>query len=633
MEQHPGRAPWVALSVLCTGFFMIVLDTTIVHVAIPAMMRGMAADLNQVLWVVNAYLIGYAVFMIPAGRLGARYGPRRIHLAGLALFTIASALCGCAGGVGELLAWRALQGLGAALVTPQIGAFIAVLFPARRRGAAFGALTSVMGLSIVAGPLIGGVLVTRVGWQWIFMVNVPVGIVVLLLSATLLPKPAPDGRRGTDLLGVALVTLGLTAVTFALLGAAEPYRGPALCAGVACLVLFLVQQRGSSRSPLLPRALFARRDFAVANGIGAAVHFAVIGSAAPIALLLQQQLHLTAMRSAFLTAPTPLAAAAAAHVAGRLADRFGGKPLVIGGLLTYAYGLALLGSQARPGMNPWELLPAMLLADLGIGSALAPLTKLAMDAVDSRHAGPASGVLNTSRQVGGILGGATVGALMGHHIAAGKRRLIAAGHGSGVAGVIDYASALHATSLLTSGVLVIAALAAATLTPSRGRRPLPPRRAAVLRLDILPAVVRGSRGFQAVQILTATRVPARGRREVIGFDVVGTDDGAAWSRLLTGLHTQGVGLASVQYVVCEDAPGLVAAVEAELRLPARPTVASRDPAPELRRTLQRHVGDTELAPTAAALAVSVREAVTEQNRRWAQAPRRRGRAWRRPALL
>lgn len=164
MEQIHGRSPWVALSVLCTGFFMVVLDTTIVHVALPTMMRGLATDLDQVLWVVNAYLITYAVFMIPAGRLGTRYGPKRIHLVGLALFTLASALCGCAGSVGQLLAWRALQGLGAALVTPQIGAFIAVLFPAHRRGAAFGALTSVMGLSIVAGPLLGGLLVTRAGF-------------------------------------------------------------------------------------------------------------------------------------------------------------------------------------------------------------------------------------------------------------------------------------------------------------------------------------------------------------------------------------------------------------------------------------------------------------------------------------
>ncbi|GAA0595617.1 DHA2 family efflux MFS transporter permease subunit [Streptomyces crystallinus] len=625
MEQDHGRAPWVALSVLCTGFFMIVLDTTIVHVAIPAMMRATAADLDQVLWVVNAYLISYAVFMIPAGRLGTRYGPRRVHLVGLALFTAASALCGCAASVGQLLAWRALQGLGAALVTPQIGAFIAALFPTRRRGAAFGALTSVMGLSIVAGPLLGGVLVTRVGWQWIFMINVPVGIAVLLLSATLLPAPPPTGRRGTDLLGVALVTTGLTTLTFALLGSGQPLRGPALCAGVAFLVLFLVQQRCNRRSPLLPHALFARRDFAVANGIGAAVHFAVIGSATPIALLLQQQLHLTALRSALLTAPTPLAAAAAAHISGRLADRIGGKPLVIAGLLTYAYGLALLGAQARPGMDPWELLPAMLLADLGIGSALAPLTKIAMDAVDSRHAGPASGVLNTSRQVGGLLGGAAVGALISRQ--SGPPTAESARPG----GATDYASALHSTTLLTSGVLFLAAVAAATLTPGAPRT-RHPRRTAVLRLDTLPAVVRGGDGYQAVQILTATRVAARGRREVIGFEVAGPDGSAAWSRLLAGLRSHGLGLASVQYVVCDDSPGLAAAVGAELRLPTRPTEGTRDPTAELRRTLRRHLGADDPAPTPSGLADSVRAAIAAQNERWATPHRSRRRTWRPPVL-
>ncbi|MFC0842499.1 DHA2 family efflux MFS transporter permease subunit [Streptomyces noboritoensis] len=618
MEQDHGRAPWVALSVLCTGFFMILTDTTIVHVAIPAMMHAMATDLDQVLWVVNAYLISYAVFMIPAGRLGTRYGPRRVHLAGLALFTAASALCGCATSAGQLLAWRAVQGLGAALVTPQIGAFIAVLFPAHRRGAAFGTLTSVMGLSIIAGPLLGGVLVTRAGWQWIFMVNVPVGIAVLLLSATLLPAPPPTGRRGTDLLGVALVTTGLTVLTYALLGSGRPHRAPALCTGVACLVLFFVQQRGNNRSPLLPRALFAQRDFATANAIGAAVHFAVIGSATPIALLLQQQLHLTAMRSALLTAPTPLAAAAAAHISGRLADRIGGKPLVIGGLLTYAYGLVLLGSQARPGMAPWELLPAMLLADLGIGSALAPLTKIAMDAVDSRHAGPASGVLNTSRQVGGILGGAAVGALISRQTGSAAQK--SPPRTGAAPGAPDYASALHTTTLLTAGALFLAAIAAATLTPAP-RPPRHPRRTAVLRLDALPAVVREGHGYQAVQILTATRAAARGRREVIGFEIADADGSAAWSRLLTGLRSHRLGLASVRYVVCDEAPGLAAAVGAELRLPTRSPGGARDPVPELRRTLQRHLDTAGPAHTSAALAAAVREAIAAQNRRWAAAPR------------
>ncbi|WP_371656297.1 MULTISPECIES: DHA2 family efflux MFS transporter permease subunit [unclassified Streptomyces] len=630
MEQVHGRAPWVALSVLGTGLFMTVLDTTIVHVALPAMMHGLATDLDHVLWVVNAYLISYAVFMIPAGRLGTRYGPKRIHLTGLALFTLSSALCGCAGSIGQLLAWRALQGLGAALVTPQIGAFVAVLFPSHRRGAAFGALTSVMGLSIVAGPLLGGLLVTGIGWQWIFAINVPAGIAVLVLSFVLLPAPPPSGRRGADPLGVALVTVGLTSLTFALLGTGHPLRGQALCAGLGCLVLFFVQQRCDTRSPLLPRTLFARRDFVLANGIGAALHFAVIGSATPIALFLQQQLGRTALQSALLTAPTPLAAAAAAHVSGRLADRIGGKPLVIGGLLTYAYGLALLGSQARPGMDPWELLPAMLLADLGIGAALAPLTTLAMAAVDSRHAGPASGVLNTSRQIGGILGGAAVGALITRQTTSAATPSAGSGHATGAAtAAADYASALHTTTLLTTGVLFLAAISAAALAPAAGLpRRQRPRRTAFLRLDTLPVVVHGSHGYGAVQILTAIRVGARGRREVIGFELAGSDASASWSRLLTGLHSRG--LASIRHVVCGEAPGLSAAVAAVLRLPTRPASAAHDPAAQLRRTLRHHLDTDGPACTRAGLAATVQEAIAVQNSRWATPPRPRRRL-RRPS--
>lgn len=281
-------------------------------------------------------------------------------------------------------------------------------------------------------------------------------------------------------------------------------------------------------------------------------------------------------------------------------------------------------------MDPWELLPAMLLADLGIGAALAPLTTLAMAAVDSRHAGPASGVLNTSRQIGGILGGAAVGALITRQTTSAATPSAGSGHATGAAtAAADYASALHTTTLLTTGVLFLAAISAAALAPAAGLpRRQRPRRTAFLRLDTLPVVVHGSHGYGAVQILTAIRVGARGRREVIGFELAGSDASASWSRLLTGLHSRG--LASIRHVVCGEAPGLSAAVAAVLRLPTRPASAAHDPAAQLRRTLRHHLDTDGPACTRAGLAATVQEAIAVQNSRWATPPRPRRRL-RRPS--
>ncbi|QEV21775.1 DHA2 family efflux MFS transporter permease subunit [Streptomyces alboniger] len=438
MAKHARpRCPWTALGVICVGFFMIVLDTTIVHVAVPAMLEDLDAGLDRILWIVNAYVLTYAVLMITAGRFGERFGPRRVYLAGLLLFTLASGLCALAESAGQLIALRAVQGVGAALLTPQTGAFVTVLFPPERRGAAFGVLTSAIGLSIVAGPLLGGFLVTCAGWQWIFLVNVPVGLAALVAAFVLLPRPAPVRRHGWDLAGLVLVTTGLTAFTFGLLESdhagsasiAGPVTAPwVLASGLVLLSVFVLQQRRTKGRPLLPRALFAHRDFGLANLIGAGIHFAVIGSAFPVALFLQSVLGCSAWEAGLVTAPTPLAAVAVAQVAGRLVDRFGGKALLLVGLLTYAGGLALIVVLARPGMNPWGLLPGLLVADIGIGCVLAPVTHLAMNTVDSSMAGAASGVLNTTRQVGGVLGSAAVGTLLQYRLAADahQRRLTAA---------------------------------------------------------------------------------------------------------------------------------------------------------------------------------------------------------------
>src|ERR1700724_1298310 len=209
--------PWLVLLVLTSGFFMILLDTTIVNVAIPAMSAGLNTTLDQILWVLNAYILTYAVLLITAGRLGDLYGQRNLFAIGLFIFTLASALCGFSQNATELIAARVLQGIGGAILTPQTLSIITTLFPPERRGAAFGVWGGVAGLATIAGPTVGGAIVTYISWQWIFFVNVPIGIAALVATFAIIPDVRPGRRHGWDIVGVILATSGLFGMVFGLI--------------------------------------------------------------------------------------------------------------------------------------------------------------------------------------------------------------------------------------------------------------------------------------------------------------------------------------------------------------------------------------------------------------------------------
>src|SRR3979409_1142851 len=209
--------PWLGLVVLVTGFFMIMLDTRIVNVAIPAMSAGLNTTLDQILWVLNAYILVYAVLLITSGRLGDLYGQRNLFAVGLAVFTLASALCGFAQDANQLIVARILQGVGGALLVPQTLAILPSLFPPDRRGAAFGIWAGVAGLATLAGPTLGGAIVTYVDWRWIFFVNVPIGIAALVATFAIIPDVRPGRRHGWDALGTILATAGLFGVIFGLI--------------------------------------------------------------------------------------------------------------------------------------------------------------------------------------------------------------------------------------------------------------------------------------------------------------------------------------------------------------------------------------------------------------------------------
>src|ERR671925_1569278 len=201
--------PWLVLLVLTSGFFMIMLDTTIVNVAIPAMSAGLNTTLDQILWVLNAYVLVYAVLLITAGRLGDLYGQRTLFAIGLLIFTVASALCGLSQDPTQLIAARVLQGVGGALLTPQTLAILTSIFPPERRGAAFGVWGGIAGLATIAGPTVGGLLVTYLDWRWIFFVNVPIGIVALAGSLLVIPDLRPGRAAGIEPVGVLLASAGL----------------------------------------------------------------------------------------------------------------------------------------------------------------------------------------------------------------------------------------------------------------------------------------------------------------------------------------------------------------------------------------------------------------------------------------
>ncbi|HWE60985.1 MAG TPA: MFS transporter, partial [Chloroflexota bacterium] len=263
--------PWAVLSVLMLGSFMSLLDLTIVNIAIPSILDGLHASLDQILWVLNAYSLLFAVLLITAGRLGDIFGPRNIFALGLTVFTLGSAGSGLAQDATWLIVCRAVQGLGAALMSPQGLPFITSLFPAERRGGAFAALGMLSGVAVLAGPTLGGFIVTHFGWRWIFYLNVPIGLLTLAGALRVVPDLRPGRRHRLDLMGVALVTAGLFGVVFGLIEGQRYNWGTVrsfitipeiIGAGVLLLLLFLVTQaRRQDREPLVPFAVFRDRNF------------------------------------------------------------------------------------------------------------------------------------------------------------------------------------------------------------------------------------------------------------------------------------------------------------------------------------------------------------------------------------
>src|SRR6267378_4574615 len=418
--------PWLVLVVLVTGFFMILLDTTIVNVAIPAMSAGLNTTLDQILWVLNAYILVYAVLLITAGRLGDLYGQRNLFAIGLLIFTVASALCGLSQNAGELIAARVLQGIGGAILTPQTLAIITTLFPPERRGAAFGIWGGVAGLATIAGPTVGGALITYFSWPWIFFINVPIGIAALIATFLIIPDVRPGRRHGWDIVGVILSTAGLFAIVFGLIEGQRYNWGEiasygitipeVIVGGVLTFVVFVFWER-YQREPLLPLSLFRERNFAVANWIAAAISFGMLSLFLPLTIYLQSVRGFSALTAGLTFAPMSLTSMVVAPFAGRLADKIGGKYILMTGISLFTIGFGLVTYVAGPDSTWLTFLVPAIIAGAGMGMTFAPMTTVAMRNISPQMSGAASGILNTTRQLGAAIGSAVVGALLQSRLA------------------------------------------------------------------------------------------------------------------------------------------------------------------------------------------------------------------------
>jgi EmrB/QacA subfamily drug resistance transporter len=411
------------------GFFMTLLDLTIVNIAIPNMIQHLHATLDEILWVINAYALVLAVLLITAGRLGDILGQRTMFIAGVTVFTVASVACGISPGPGWLIAFRAVQGLGAAILMPQTLAILTQVFPPERRGAAFGVWGAVAGAATIAGPTLGGLLVTAFDWRYIFFINLPIGVVVIGLAFTLIPGTHVRRSHRLDIPGVILASAALLGICYGLVEGQRYNWGKitsfisiplVIGAGVVLLAIFLlVQARTQDREPLVPFALFRNRNFTLMNWVATTVAIGMMGIFLPITIYLQSVLGFSALRAGLALAPASVVSIFVAPAAGKLSDRIGGKYILITGLLLFAAGMGWIALTAQTNSAWYDFLAPLVVAGFGMGCIFAPMTTVAMHDVSPRQAGAASGMLNTTRQVGAVIGTAAVGALLQNRLTAG----------------------------------------------------------------------------------------------------------------------------------------------------------------------------------------------------------------------
>jgi EmrB/QacA subfamily drug resistance transporter len=448
MRLNENNRKWWTLAAMCFALFMLMLDNTVVNVALPAIQDDLHASISSLEWTVNAYTLTFAVLLVTGGRLGDIFGRRRMFLFGVVVFAVSSAAIGLAPTQGWLVAGRAVQGIGGAFMMPGTLSIISNTFPAHERGRAIGTWAGVSALALALGPAVGGALTEYVSWRAIFFLNLPVavGAVIVTLFATRESRDPTVGHR-VDYPGIAALSVGLTSLVLALVEGNRWGWGSAqivalLVTAVVALALFVfVELRG--RAPMIEFEYFRSRSFAGASSVAFIVSFAMLAMFFFMALYMQNILGYSPLEAGIRFLPSTVVIIVAAPIAGRLADRIGPRPLIVTGLLLVSFAL-YLQSRVTVHTGYAELLPAFSIMGLGMGLTMSPMSTAGMNAVTPEKAGAASGILSMFRMIGGTFGVAAIGALFqslartriderlsGLHLPAGVREGIVGNLGSG----------------------------------------------------------------------------------------------------------------------------------------------------------------------------------------------------------
>jgi EmrB/QacA subfamily drug resistance transporter len=400
------RRGWT-LAIVSLGLFMVVLDNLVVSVALPSIHRDLGASIQSLEWTVNAYVLSYAVLLLTGAALGDRYGRRRMFMIGIGLFTLSSAAAALAPSIDLLIAARAVQGVGAAIATPLTLTMLADAFPPDRRGMALGIWSGVSGIAVALGPLVGGAVVQAASWQWIFWINVPIGLMLVPLARARLAESYGPSRR-LDLPGLGLGSAGLFGIVFGLirsqsLGWTSTQVLASLGAGALLTIAFIVHERRTV-APMLPIGFFARRGFAVTNAVSLAMYFGMFGSIFFLSQFLQNVLGNTPLQAGVKLLVWTGATMIVSPLAGFFSERFGSRLFMAAGLGLQAVALGWLAALAGVHQTYASMIGPFVLGGAGMALVFAPAANAVLSSVRTDQAGQASGATNAIRELGGVLG-------------------------------------------------------------------------------------------------------------------------------------------------------------------------------------------------------------------------------------
>jgi EmrB/QacA subfamily drug resistance transporter len=407
---------WWTLGAVAFGLFMIMLDNTIVNVALPSIQSDLDIGISELEWVFNGYALTFGVLMLTGGKLADMLGRRRIFIVGLLIFTVASLFCGLATSAGWLIGARVLQGVGSALMNPATLSIVTATFPPRQRGMAIGIWAGVAAMALAIGPLAGGLITQHLGWNWIFFINVPVGILAIIVTRLVVDESRDTSAdQRLDLPGLLSSGIGLFALTYGLIeannyGWTSPRILSLFAVAVIGIVLFVLLEL-HQRSPMLDLSLFKNGTFAGANSVMLLIGLAMFGVFFYNSLFIQNILGYSAVETGATFLPMTVLIILVAPFAGKYSDRVGSRWLMAGGMVLLAASLFIF-SRLDASSDFWDLLPGLIVGGFGMALVMTPTTSAAMGSVPVDKAGVGSAVLNSMRQVGGALGIAVIGAII-----------------------------------------------------------------------------------------------------------------------------------------------------------------------------------------------------------------------------